>query len=88
MRFELGYLERAYYANRMRAHASRLKALADDRATTATQTELLAEAKWCESEAQRLDDAAEPPPVSEKTPIRIEEAHHPSDYINPQKNGG
>jgi hypothetical protein len=88
MRFEIGFLERAYYANRMRKRASELAALAEERTTSATHAELLAEARWCEEQAQRLDDAAEPPMASEKTPIRIDEKEHPADYIVPKKENG
>lgn len=71
MKVEMNFFERADYANLQRARASRLRELAEDRTMSAVKEELLAEAKWREERARKLDDAIEDR-VSEREPIRLD----------------
>jgi len=71
MKVEMGFLERAYYANLLRIRAATQRELAEERTMSATRDELLAESRWCETQARKLDDATEEKSVTEKEPIRV-----------------
>lgn len=88
MKVELDFLQRAYVANLLRIRATAQRELAESRTMSATREELIAEAKWCDAQARKLDDAFEEKSVSEKEPIRVDARRDIDSIDKPATNGG